>query len=188
MQVDDKHHLMGTLSRTSNHFDARSLGARVELVVIHCISLPEGQFDTGAPQRLFTGTLDTEENPAFADLQDVQVAPHLMIDRQGGLLQFVAFDQRAWHAGLSRWSHRSGCNDFSIGIELEGDVASPFTAVQYDVLAEVLSALLRAYPELSVDRIVGHNEIAAGRKQDPGPFFDWPGLLTRVATNSTNSG
>ncbi|MEM9623089.1 MAG: 1,6-anhydro-N-acetylmuramyl-L-alanine amidase AmpD [Pseudomonadota bacterium] len=180
MDIDLNHHLTTARWMASDHCDARPPGITPELIVLHCVSLPEGTFGTGAPERLFCGVLDVAEHPSFADLRDLRVAPHVLIDRQGRLLQFVGFDQRAWHAGVSSWRGRTGCNDYSIGIELEGDIHQPFTGAQYASLAGVLGALLQRYPQLSVGAIVGHNEIAPGRKQDPGPFFDWHGLLERL--------
>ena len=129
------------------------------------------------------GELDCSMHPDFADLQGLQVAPHLFIDRHGDVQQFVGFDKQAWHAGVSRWCARPGCNGFSIGIELEGSIHTPFTLEQYDSLADVGVALLRRYPSLSVEGFVGHNEIAPERKQDPGPYFDWCGFLLRLHQN-----
>ena len=108
-----------------------------ELIVVHCVSLPEGEYGTGAPQRLFTGELDCAEHPSFADLAGLRVAPHLMIDREGQIEQFVSFDKRAWHAGISSWRGRNSCNDFSIGVELEGSVEDDYTVDQYRTLIPV---------------------------------------------------
>ena len=176
--IDSEHWLRTAQARPTGHCDCRTDPADISLIVIHCVSLPEGQFGTGAPERLFLGQLDCTEHESFADLSDLHVAPHLFIDRAGAVTQFVPFNQRAWHAGVSAWGRRSGCNDFSIGIELEGDVASRFTRSQYDALHTVLINLCEHYPQLGVDRIVGHQDVAPGRKFDPGPFFDWHGLLT----------
>lgn len=178
--VNDRHRLDGAAWTPSHHCAARPQALEPELIVLHCVSLPENEFGTGAPQRLFTGALDCSEHPSFHDLTDLQVAPHLFIDRLGGVEQFVAFDQQAWHAGLSAWRGRSGCNDFSVGIELEGSVSQAFTDAQYDALVAVLVALLERYPGLSVGHLVGHQDIAPGRKTDPGPLFDWAGLLRRL--------
>lgn len=180
LQVDSQHRLTGARWQASPHWDERPAWAQPELVVIHCVSLPEGRFGTGFPEALFLGHLDCSAHPDFADLQGLQVAPHLFIDRQGQVQQFVEFDKRAWHAGVSSWCVRPGCNGYSIGIELEGSVHTPFTLEQYDSLADVSMALLRRYPSLSVEGFVGHNEIAPGRKQDPGPYFDWCGFLLRL--------
>ena len=180
MQIDKQHRLSGAQWLASPHWDERPPWAQLHLVVIHCVSLPEGQFGTGYPAQLFTGQLDCSAHPDFADLEGLQVAPHLFIDRAGCVQQFVEFDKRAWHAGISSWWARPGCNAYSIGIELEGSVHDAFTLEQYDVLAAVSTALLRHYPSLSVDGFVGHNEIAPGRKQDPGPWFDWCGFMQRL--------
>ena len=181
MNVTAEHRLEGARWQPSAHFDERPAQLTPELIVIHCISLPEGEFGTGFPSQLFCGTLDTACHESFADLDGVRVAPHVLIDRQGSVEQFVGFDKRAWHAGVSSWRGRSGCNDYAIGIELEGCVNNAFTAAQYDALTAVVLALLAHYPGLSVDAIVGHNEIAPGRKADPGPGFSWSAWLCDLA-------
>lgn len=182
MKVTAKHRLDKAAWRASPHFDARPYAAEPELIVIHCVSLPEGEFGTGHPGALFVGTLDVRAHESFADLEGMQVAPHLLIDRHGGVEQFVEFDKRAWHAGESCWRGRPRCNDFAVGIELEGCVNSAFTSAQYDALVEVISALCERYPRLSFDAVVGHNEIAPGRKTDPGPHFRWRHVLQALAS------
>ncbi len=182
MVVTDQHRLDAAKWLPSPHFDERPACAGVELVVVHCVSLPEGEYGTGYPQALFLGELDVRAQRSFAELEGLRVAPHLMIERSGALLQFVAFDKRAWHAGLSRWRGRDGCNDYSIGIELEGCVGDEYTQPQYQALQQVIGALLARYQSLSIDSVVGHNEIAPGRKEDPGPGFDWSALMTHVHT------
>jgi N-acetyl-anhydromuramoyl-L-alanine amidase len=153
-------------------------GARtIELIVIHGISLPPGQFGGTSVEQLFTNTLDVSAHPSFASLKDVRVSAHLFIDRRGRVIQFVPFDQSAWHAGVSDWRGRKGCNRYSIGIELEGTDTTRYTTRQYESLAKVIRALTDRYPTLGSDGIVGHNEIAPGRKTDPGPGFDWPRLF-----------
>jgi len=149
----------------------------VSLVVVHGISLPPGEFGTGAVEKLFTNRLDTRSDPRLADLEGVTVSAHLFIDRRGRTTQFVPFDERAWHAGVSSWRGREGCNDFAIGIELEGEDERPYTRAQYRRLHNVLEALLVKYPRLSRSAIVGHQEVAPGRKTDPGRAFDWRQLL-----------
>jgi AmpD protein len=141
------------------------------------VSLPAGKYGTGAPGRLFTGTLDPTTHESFSSLAGLRVAPHVFIDRNGQIEQFVPFDRPAWHAGESQWMNRKGCNRFSLGIELEGTWESPFAEAQYDALLEVCTALCLRYPSLGPSAIVGHQEIAPGRKQDPGPYFDWMRLL-----------
>ena len=148
--------------------DERPVRASIELVVIHNISLPPGQFGTGMVERFFCNTLDCSLDPQLADLRDVTVSAHLVIDRRGRATQFVPFNQRAWHAGESSWRGRPGCNNYAIGIELEGTDERPYTQRQYERLARVLDWLMRRYPALDVAALVGHNEIAPGRKTDPG--------------------
>ena len=145
--------------------------------MLHNISLPPGQFGTGMVEALFCNELDCSTNPALADLAGVEVSAHLFIDRRGRLSQFVPLNLRAWHAGSSSWRGRSGCNAFSIGIELEGTDTRPYSAKQYRRLSSTLRWLLRHFPRLSLDTIVGHSEIAPGRKTDPGGSFDWTRLL-----------
>tara|TARA_B100000963_G_scaffold236149_1_gene206405 strand:- start:4210 stop:4776 length:567 start_codon:yes stop_codon:yes gene_type:complete len=178
--INADHRLDKAVWRPSEHFDLRPSGLQPELVVVHCVSLPEGEYGTGAAQRLFTGELDCGEHPSFADLEGVRVAPHVLIDRQGQIEQFVSFDKRAWHAGVSVWRGRSGCNDFSIGVELEGTVAEDYTVPQYRKLIQLVGTLMDAYPRISADAIVGHCDIAPGRKADPGPKFDWLRVVGQV--------
>jgi len=157
--------------------DPRPRWADVELVVVHNISLPPGKFGSGMVEQLFCNQLDCTLDPALHDLVGVEVSSHLFIDRRGRATQFVPFDERAWHAGVSSWRGRRGCNDFAIGIELEGTDDKNYTAKQYARLHRVLLWLFRRYPRLATDTIVGHNEIAPGRKTDPGTSFDWARLI-----------
>ena len=157
----------------SPNCNERPASQRIDLLVIHNISLPPGEFGGDAIERLFTNCLDCGEHPYYAALLDLEVSAHLLIKRDGELVQFVPFHLRAWHAGLSRWQGRENCNDFSIGIELEGTDDQPYTSMQYTQLIRVTEELLRYCPQLTVDRIVGHEHIAPGRKTDPGPAFDW---------------
>lgn len=149
----------------------------VSLLVVHSISLPPGQFGGDAIEQLFTNRLDPEAHPFFAKIHQLRVSAHLLIRRDGECVQFVPFDQRAWHAGRSCWQDggdwRESLNDFSIGIELEGDDVSPYTCVQYQALCKVTRILLVHYAEMSAERIVGHAHVAPLRKNDPGPAFDW---------------
>ena len=142
-------------------------------IVIHNISLPPGQCGGDWIADLFLNRLDPGAHPYFAEIADLRVSAHLLIRRDGELQQFVPFHKRAWHAGVSCWDGRERCNDFTIGIELEGDDETAFTAVQYQQLVAVIKTLLATYPLLTVDRVTGHEHIAAGRKTDPGPYFDW---------------
>lgn len=156
----------------SPNCDDRPEGTRVDLLVIHNISLPPGEFGGPGIVELFTNRLDPNSHPYYQGIRDLKVSSHFLIRRDGALIQFVACARRAWHAGQSEWRGRSCCNDFSIGVELEGDDIQPFTNSQYAVLGDLSLALKRRYP---IKDCVGHSEIAIppGRKTDPGPFFDW---------------
>ncbi|HSB96926.1 MAG TPA: 1,6-anhydro-N-acetylmuramyl-L-alanine amidase AmpD [Spongiibacteraceae bacterium] len=158
----------------SENFNQRPADAHIELLVIHNISLPAGCFGNGYIEALFTNRLDCSIDPSFEDLSGLQVSAHLLIDRCGAITQFVSFDARAWHAGQSRFGGRDNCNDFSIGIELEGTDTLPYADAQYASLAAVAQVLCGRYPGIVPQRIVGHSDIAPGRKSDPGPAFDWP--------------
>jgi len=144
--------------------------------------------DLGGPwiDALFTNTLDPQAHPYFAEIYAFRVSSHLLIRRDGELVQYVPFHQRAWHAGFSSYDGRERCNDFSIGIELEGTDDEPYEAAQYQALAECVSALLTAYPQLSAERITGHSDIAPGRKTDPGPHFDWQHFRQRLAKHQAS--
>jgi AmpD protein len=157
----------------SPYFDARPAGVLPELIVVHGISLPPGEFGGPWIDRLFTGGLPPDAHPYFRDIARARVSAHVLIRRDGTIVQYVPFGQRAWHAGQSHYRGRPACNDFSIGIELEGTDATPYTDPQYDRLAALVEALLATYPSLSIDHITGHSDIAPGRKTDPGPSFEW---------------
>ncbi|MCY4056946.1 MAG: 1,6-anhydro-N-acetylmuramyl-L-alanine amidase AmpD [Gammaproteobacteria bacterium] len=174
--VTTDHWLRGARRMPSPNASARPDSEDICLVVIHGISLPPGKFGTGLVEALFTNTLDTAVDPSLADLQGVRVSSHLLLSRRGDVSQFVPFDRCAWHAGVSSHRGRERCNDYSIGIELEGTDDRPYTKPQYNKLVDVLTVLLRHYPRLSLADVVGHSEIAPGRKTDPGPAFDWPRL------------
>jgi AmpD protein len=141
--------------------------------VIHCISLPPEQFAGDYIDQLFCNSLDPGAHPYFQDIHQLRVSTHLLIRRDGSIRQYVPFNRRAWHAGVSKYQDRERCNDFSIGIELEGAISVAYTNIQYLRLADVCKTLLANYPKLSNQHIVGHSDIAPGRKTDPGPFFDW---------------
>ena len=173
MVINNDHCLIGKESRNSPHFDTRPELCALELIVIHCISLPEGEWGNTFVDDLFMGRLDCEAHESFSDLRSTKVSPHVFIDRAGKVTQYVPFNKRAWHAGISQWNGRQDCNNFSVGIELEGAIASDYTSDQYFVLNELLVALISNYDGLSRDSIVGHQEIAPGRKFDPGPCFSW---------------
>jgi len=161
--------------------DARPPGATLDLIVVHGIGLPPGEFGGPWVEQLFLNRLPTDAHPFFKTIEGLKVSAHVFVRRDGSMLQFVPFHARAWHAGASRWRQRSACNDFSVGIELEGADEVPYEAAQYDILAGLVSALRRAYPTLAHDAIVGHSEVAPGRKTDPGPAFDWAHFGRRLA-------
>ncbi|AYC34294.1 1,6-anhydro-N-acetylmuramyl-L-alanine amidase AmpD [Pseudomonas cavernae] len=148
----------------------------VSLLVIHNISLPPGQFGTGKVQEFFQNRLRADEHPYFAGIAALTVSAHFLIERDGGVTQFVSCRERAWHAGVSRFDGRENCNDFSLGIELEGTDDQPFSEAQYAALIDLARQLQQAYPAITVARICGHSDIAPGRKTDPGPCFDWARL------------
>ncbi len=156
--------------RRSPHFDDRPAGTRVSLVVIHAISLPPGEFGGDWIDALFMGTLDPEAHPYFREIEGLRVSAHFLIRRDGAVIQYVPTDKRAWHAGASSWNGCERCNDFSIGIELEGADDVPFAEPQYAALADLTRSLKARYGALEV---AGHSDIAPGRKTDPGPWFDW---------------
>jgi N-acetyl-anhydromuramoyl-L-alanine amidase len=174
MQVDLKTGLMrGVRQVASPNCDARPPGMEADLLVVHGISLPPGEFGGSWIDRLFMNTLPLDAHPYFAEIGALRVSSHLVVARDGSLTQYVSFTDRAWHAGISSYEGRDACNDFSIGIELEGVDTLPYESAQYDALGEIVAALCRAYPRLSPRRLVGHSDIAPGRKTDPGPAFDW---------------
>jgi len=173
--------LAGARQVLSPHFDARPPHTVPALIVVHGISLPPDEFGGPSIDQLFTGTLDWDAHPYFKQIEGLRASAHLVIRRDGAVSQYVPFGARAWHAGASSYLGRSHCNDFSIGIELEGADTTPYTAAQYDALTQVLVALLAAYPSLSSEHITGHSDIAPGRKTDPGPAFEWPRLRAQLA-------
>jgi AmpD protein len=183
--IDDPGWLRPAAHCASDNCNERPVGVDIDLLVIHNISLPPGEFGGDFVQRLFTNCLDCDIHPAFAELRELRVSAHLLIDRAGRLTQFVPFGLRAWHAGVSRFGERENCNDFSIGIELEGTDTQPYTAVQYRRLAAVTAALQRRYRGIVDERIVGHCDIAPLRKTDPGPAFDWRHFRHLLAARST---
>jgi N-acetyl-anhydromuramoyl-L-alanine amidase len=160
----------------SPNCDDRPPGVEADLIVVHGISLPPGEFGGPWIDRLFTNTLPADVHPYFAAVADRKVSSHLLIRRGGEVVQYVPFHRRAWHAGVSAYRGREKCNDFSIGIELEGEDEHAYESEQYGALSVVIAALCAAYPLLSRERIAGHSDIAPGRKTDPGPAFDWPRL------------
>ena len=162
----------------SPNFGARPAGANIDLVVVHSISLPPGQYGGDEVQRLFTNTLDWDAHPYFKSIEGMTVSAHFYVRRNGELWQFVSCDDRAWHAGASHYRGRADCNDDSIGIELEGLEGEPFEPAQYETLSDLCAALAQRYP---VEHIAGHEHIAPGRKRDPGEGFDWALLRRSLA-------
>lgn len=156
--------------------DERPAGAQVTLAVLHCISLPPGEYGGDAIERLFTNRLDPAAHPYFREIHGMRVSAHFLIRRGGELVQFVPVARRAWHAGVSRWRGRSRCNDFSVGIELEGSEQAAFADAQYAALIELLQ-------QLRLPQLAAHSDVAPGRKTDPGPHFDWPRLLTALSVS-----
>jgi len=165
--------LEGARRVPSPNCDARPAGCEVDLVVVHGISLPEGVFGTPHVEALFCNRLDPAAHSSFAEIAPLRVSAHVFIRRDGEIVQFVPFHMRAWHAGRSRFAGRSECNDFSIGIELEGCDDVAYEDRQYDRLAELVQVLMGAWPGITPERVVGHCHVAPGRKTDPGPCFDW---------------
>jgi AmpD protein len=189
MQVDLESGLMrGVRHIASPNHDSRPAGMEADLIVVHGISLPPGDFGGPWIDRLFTNSLPMEMHPYFAEVASLRVSSHVVVARDGAVTQYVAFTERAWHAGKSMYQGREACNDFSVGVELEGTDDLPYEAAQYGALAEVVAALCAAYPRLSPDRLVAHSEIAPGRKTDPGPAFDWPRARGLIVTASSAYG
>jgi AmpD protein len=169
----------------SPNCDDRPDGECIDLLILHGISLPPGEFGTGAIEALFLNALDHSAHPYFEEIRGLEVSSHLLIDRQGALTQFVSFNDRAWHAGLSHFRGRSRCNDFAIGIELEGTDDTAYTDAQYATLGPVVLALCAAYPGIDARKLAAHSDVAPGRKTDPGPAFEWQRLydaLLRTAS------
>lgn len=174
MQVDAKTGwLDGVAVCASPYYGSRPPGVSPSLLVIHGISLPAGQFGGPYIKALFTGALDTHGDPRFHDLAGLRVSAHLLVDRLGHVTQFVSLAERAWHAGKSVFQGQVECNDFSIGVELEGSDITPYTDAQYHTLGWLVPVLRAAYPAITAQRVVGHCHIAPGRKTDPGDSFDW---------------
>ena len=182
MQVDRATGLLAGIRQVlSPHFDARPTAAAIELIVVHGISLPPGEFGGPWVDQLFSGGLRPDAHPHFPAVANLRVSAHAFIRRTGQIVQYVPFGERAWHAGASQYHGRPACNDFSIGIELEGTDDRIYEDAQYESLALTIKALLAAYSSLSEERIVGHSDIAPGRKTDPGPAFDWQRLRVSLA-------
>ena len=173
--------LIGVRQVLSPHCDARPAEMLPELIIVHGISLPPNEFGGPWIDRLFTGTLAWDAHPYFRQIEGLRASAHVVIRRDGQLTQYVPFGERAWHAGVSQYRTRSGCNDFSVGVELEGTDDIAYTDAQYAQLVELIAALIEAYPSLSPEHLVGHSDVAPGRKSDPGPYFEWPRLRARLS-------
>ena len=174
LRVDKESGLLdGARTVASPNCDARPAGAGVSALVIHAISMPPGDYGGADIEQLFCNRLDFSCHPFYREIDGLTVSAHLLIRRDGQIIQFVPFQARAWHAGVSVLAGRERVNDFSIGIELEGSDHAPFEEAQYRALTEVTRALTTAYPAITAERIVGHSDIAPGRKTDPGPYFNW---------------
>lgn len=174
------HRLLVARQLNSPHADARPDPEDINLLVVHAISLPRGNYGGPFIDDLFMGCLNTSAHPSFETLRDLRVSAHLCLFRNGEIAQYVPFDHRAWHAGASSFDGRDQCNDFAIGLELEGCDDDPFTDIQYTMLGRVGQALLREYPGLTLERIAGHADIAPARKTDPGPRFEWSRALFEI--------
>lgn len=177
--------LAGVRRCPSPNCDARPAGSELTLIVIHAISLPPEQFGGPGVEQLFTNRLDPAAHPYYAEICHLRVSAHFFIRRDGSLVQFVPTTARAWHAGVSCWQGRERCNDFSLGIELEGCDTRPFEEVQYRALADLLHLLTENFP---ITAIVGHADVAPGRKTDPGPFFDWSRVRATPALKAIHCG
>ena len=175
--IIEQHRLTNAKQIPSPNYDDRPNPVDISLLVIHCISLPPGEFDNPYIDQLFCNVLDPDAHPYFKEIHQLTVSAHLLIKRDGSCVQYVPFNKRAWHAGKSSYQGKERCNDFSIGIELEGTESIPYTEAQYIQLAEVIDSLLKAYPNLSKQQITGHSDIAPGRKNDPGASFDWQRII-----------
>ncbi len=175
--IIEQHRLTNAKQIPSPNYDDRPNPVDISLLVIHCISLPPGEFDNPYIDQLFCNVLDPDAHPYFKEIYQLTVSAHLLIKRDGSCVQYVPFNKRAWHAGKSSYQGKERCNDFSIGIELEGTESIPYTEAQYIQLAEVIDSLLKAYPNLSKQQITGHSNIAPGRKNDPGASFDWQRII-----------
>ncbi len=179
MNIDPRSGLLDVARQLpSPNCDARPAGTQIDLLIVHNISLPPGCFGGDAIDCFFTNTLDVNADPFYEEICDMRVSAHLLVRRDGAIVQYVPFTQRAWHAGVSCFEGRESCNDYSIGIELEGTDEQAYKDIQYRVLQQLIKVLCQNYPGIRQDRIVGHSDVATGRKTDPGPAFDWSKIRT----------
>ena len=182
MQIDPAtHRLRQAVYIPSPNMDDRPGDAEIDLLVIHSISLPPGEYGSDRITQLFTNALPADEHPYFEQIHQLKVSAHALIRRNGSIIQYVPFNKRAWHAGESCYQGRECCNDFSVGIELEGSDSDTFEERQYEALAELIKALCKHYPSITTKRLAGHSDIAPGRKTDPGSGFDWDKLASCLA-------
>ncbi len=184
MKIEEDFWLTEAKRVVSPYFNERPKTAKVSLLVVHNISLPPGQYGGDAIERFFSGKLEASEHPFFEVIHNMTVSAHCLIRRDGEVIQFVPFDKRAWHAGLSSFAGEENCNDYSIGIELEGTDFDAYTQAQYHALAKVTSQLMALYPSISTERITGHQYIAPLRKSDPGLVFNWRYFRELIALQS----
>jgi len=183
MKIDAKTGLLSPCKHLpSPNKDARPIEQTLDLIVIHSISLPPGKYGGDAIERFFSNELNPDEHPYYQEIHQMKVSSHILIRRDGQITQFVPFHERAWHAGVSSYQGRERCNDFSIGIELEGSDTDSFNNEQYIQLANLIQTLIKTYHSLSQDAITGHSDIAPGRKTDPGTGFDWKKLDTLLSS------
>lgn len=180
--------LEGVLLVESPNCDERPAECAPDLIVVHGISLPPGEFGGPWIDRLFTNTLPADQHPYFAEIAGLEVSAHFLVRRDGVLVQYVPVNRRAWHAGQSCFEGRERCNDFSIGIEMEGEDSTPYEQVQYDMLVTLIVSLREQLPSLRHAPVVGHSDIAPGRKTDPGEAFDWQYLTDLLNSRSNHSG
>lgn len=171
--IDENGWVVGVTWCPSPNFDMRPTDKQVDMLVVHNISLPPGEFGGHYIEDLFLNRLDPDAHPFFLDIYRCQVSSHFLIRRNGEIVQFVSVCDKAWHAGRSEWQGVPNCNDYSLGIELEGSDFKPFTSAQYFKLSELVKLLISFYPMITLERVVGHSDIAPERKTDPGPCFDW---------------
>lgn len=183
MRVDGQGEwLEGVRKVISSNCDQRPDKSEIDLLVIHSISLPPDEFGGGYVDQLFTNVLDPDQHPYFKKIELLRVSAHLLLDRNGDVTQYVPFNQRAWHAGESEFEGRASCNDYSIGIELEGCDSEDFTQAQYNTLVNVTGAIMQFWPKITKQRITGHCHIAPNRKTDPGPTFNWDDYYASIST------
>jgi len=182
LSIDEAGWLKSVEVFRSPNFDSRPDNAQIRLIVVHGISLPPGEYGGGHIQQFFCNKLEAQLHPYFEEICEMTVSAHCLVERDGNILQFVSFEDRAWHAGESEWRGEAVCNNFSVGIELEGCDDEAYTQAQYRQLASLVGALRSRYPQIETDGITGHSDIAPGRKTDPGPAFEWDCLAACLSS------